>query len=366
MALVQKQFGDLITFTRSSAGGRFNERGIYEMVPANQPRFNYDPETLQPLGILTEESRTNLVTSSNEIGAAGWATNGTSTIDKGVVLSPDGLMNGARLSGATEFYIYRIITISGQPTLTISVYAKQVKPGDAIRLRIFEGGGSQPNEVQTSPNIVLTDKWTRYEFTATLRQPDRTSVQLILLGNITPMGSEAYFWGAQMEVGAFATSLITTQSSQVTRTADLLSANSTSPWLNEGQGTLYIWAAGRKPSQQGTFLLSLGSDSNNYLGVGYRNINAAYLRKNNGGPTLTDSTEPVRSKMALAWDGNNATLASDGAVRSKASTPGGLPSISSFLIGRGHFGGSVVNGCIRVIRYYPKLLTDIELEALTK
>lgn len=67
MALVQKQFSDLITFTRSSAGGRFNDRGLFEMVPANQPRFDYDPVTRQPLGLLIEESRSNLIINSNGI-----------------------------------------------------------------------------------------------------------------------------------------------------------------------------------------------------------------------------------------------------------------------------------------------------------
>ena len=375
MALVQKQFGDLITFTRSSAGGRFNERGIYEMVPANQPRFNYDPATLQPLGILTEESRTNLITSSNEIGAAGWATNASSVIDKGVIASPDGLKNGARLSGTSEFYIYRIINISGQPTLTISVYAKQVKPGDAIRLRLFENGGTQPNGTQTSPSIALTDTWTRYEFTATVQQPDRTSVQFILLGNATGSGSEAYFWGAQMEVGASATSLITTQSSQVTRTADVVAISQLSPWYNPAGGTLFV---DYTPGQIGIGSTNAGA----YLCSANPSENVIVLRDGPVKGTIyglmaMSAQEVVSSiigarlgagvplKMAYSYSAESAALSVNGAAPVKGVT-GKIAAPTRMFIGGAPNTQQLSNGHVRAVRYYPFKLTDAELQALTK
>lgn len=47
MALVQKQFSDLITFSRASGGGRFNHLGQYEWLSVNDtPRFGYDPTTV--------------------------------------------------------------------------------------------------------------------------------------------------------------------------------------------------------------------------------------------------------------------------------------------------------------------------------
>lgn len=376
MALVQKQFGDLITFTRSSAGGRFNERGIYEMVPANQPRFNYDPATLQPLGILTEESRTNLITSSNEIGAAGWATNASSVIDKGVIASPDGLKNGARLSGTSEFYIYRIINISGQPTLTISVYAKQVKPGDAIRLRLFENGGTQPNGTQTSPSIALTDTWTRYEFTATVQQPDRTSVQFILLGNATGSGSEAYFWGAQMEVGASATSLITTQASQVTRTADVVMISQLNPWYNSAGGTLFVdYTPGRigiGSTNAGAYLCSANPSENVIV------LRDGPVKGTIYGLMAMSAQEVVSSiigarlgagvplKMAYSYSAESAALSVNGAAPVKGVVTGKIAAPTRMFIGGAPNTQQLSNGHVRAVRYYPFKLTDAELQALTK
>lgn len=64
MALVQKPFSDIITFTRASGGGRFNAQGQYEWLAADQPRIDYDPVTGECMGLLIEESRTNLLLNS--------------------------------------------------------------------------------------------------------------------------------------------------------------------------------------------------------------------------------------------------------------------------------------------------------------
>lgn len=40
MALVNKSFSDIISFTRASSGGRFNASGVYEVLPVNQIRNN--------------------------------------------------------------------------------------------------------------------------------------------------------------------------------------------------------------------------------------------------------------------------------------------------------------------------------------
>lgn len=69
MALAQKNFEEIITFTRASAGGRFNSTGTYEMVPAGQQRIDYDPLTLAIKGFLVEEAKTNLLTRTNSIFA---------------------------------------------------------------------------------------------------------------------------------------------------------------------------------------------------------------------------------------------------------------------------------------------------------
>ena len=50
----------------------------------------------------------------------------------------------------------------------------------------------------------------------------------------------AYFWGAQLEQGSFPTSYIKTTGSQVTRSADTGSLDTTLDWFNLSEGTFYV------------------------------------------------------------------------------------------------------------------------------
>ena len=50
-----------VTVTRAlNTATRVNSSGLVEIVNANLPRFDYDPVTLAPKGLLIEEARTNL------------------------------------------------------------------------------------------------------------------------------------------------------------------------------------------------------------------------------------------------------------------------------------------------------------------
>jgi hypothetical protein len=55
------------TFTRESIGTFVNSQGLIEIVPVNTPRFDHDPVTGAPKGLLLEEARTNIVTRSNDL-----------------------------------------------------------------------------------------------------------------------------------------------------------------------------------------------------------------------------------------------------------------------------------------------------------
>ena len=58
------ELSDIVKVSRSTGGGRFNSSGVYEWVGNDVPRLDYGPVTLQPLGILIEEQRTNLLLNS--------------------------------------------------------------------------------------------------------------------------------------------------------------------------------------------------------------------------------------------------------------------------------------------------------------
>ena len=72
------------SFARASIATVVNSVGLIEEVPANTPRFDHDPITLAPKGLLLEESRTNLLLQSSNPLDGSWAQYGV-----GIVTSLD-------------------------------------------------------------------------------------------------------------------------------------------------------------------------------------------------------------------------------------------------------------------------------------
>jgi hypothetical protein len=46
--------------------------GLIKLAGVNEPRFDHDPSTGESLGLLVEESRSNLVTYSEQFNDASW------------------------------------------------------------------------------------------------------------------------------------------------------------------------------------------------------------------------------------------------------------------------------------------------------
>jgi hypothetical protein len=57
-----------MTFTRTSPAWYFNNAGVLTQAAANAPRFDYNPNTLSPNGLLLEEARTNYALNSTSPG----------------------------------------------------------------------------------------------------------------------------------------------------------------------------------------------------------------------------------------------------------------------------------------------------------
>lgn len=70
--LVSKQLSDVVKEERNTSAGRWNSKGLYEMVPANQPRLNYDPLTKKLKGLLSESATTNLAPYSDNLLSTSW------------------------------------------------------------------------------------------------------------------------------------------------------------------------------------------------------------------------------------------------------------------------------------------------------
>lgn len=232
---VSKSFSDIITFTRSTTGGRFNEKGLYEVVAVNQPRFDYDPITKVLKGLLFEEQRTNIATYSGAM--SNW--NRTRVdVRPNAAISPDGSLTAVKLVSDTvadwHYATCPSFTVPTGTTYSQSVYAKA---GEWPRIRlgflntnIF--GGAPVFDLTTGTRVSgnvgeitpVGDGWYRCTFEATskIAGSSAMSINSVKAGetdaNTAGDGvSGIYVWGAQVETGGSVSSHILTDATFTSR-----------------------------------------------------------------------------------------------------------------------------------------------------
>jgi len=101
------------TFSRSTSGTFINANGLVATATAGNPRFDYDPSTLQPRGLLIEGPSSNYLLASDDY--SGWASANTAVADETGATAPDGTSTPDRISdNSTNGEHYR----SRSPVLT--------------------------------------------------------------------------------------------------------------------------------------------------------------------------------------------------------------------------------------------------------
>lgn len=229
---VNKGFDELLTFSRATTGGRFNEKGLYETVPANQPRFDYDPITKVLKGLLVEEQRTNLVTMSEQLGS--WQ-NYLVTSKRAEIASPSGTLNATKVIPTTDPSWHQlrgnVFAVTASNNYTTSVFAKKGE-NDIVRVTLenatlFPSNSAGVFNLSTGTVVSgagakiqdVGDGWYRCSVTS-LCAVTGTTITALGVGSSTYVGdgvSGLYFWGAQVEMGIFATSYIPTEATFTSR-----------------------------------------------------------------------------------------------------------------------------------------------------
>ena len=127
-----------ITFTRSSTATYVGSNGLIKTAPVDEARFDHDPETLESLGLLIEESRTNLISYSQDFTNALWQTaNNRATCDATTGIDdPSGGTTASRWSSGTsaaQELIYRTIgTALTGLTCTKSTWVRRVSNNGTV------------------------------------------------------------------------------------------------------------------------------------------------------------------------------------------------------------------------------------------
>ena len=212
------------------------------------PRIDY---TNGEPSIKLEPQRQNSYTYSQDFTQWG---NARTTDTANQITSPDGLNNGTLLeqqSGQTNagsIYIGSLGLSAG--TYTQSIYAKKKDKNfivgyDANAARTYfnlETGkvGTVASGV-TAEIIAMPNDWYRCIITYTITTGSVIAFYLADSDNSTTVTDSGgiYIYGAQLEAGSYATSLIHTSGSAVTRSADVANNAGNSDLINSTEGVLY-------------------------------------------------------------------------------------------------------------------------------
>ena len=156
-------------------------------------------------------------------------------------------------------------------------------------------------------------------------------------------------------------------SAQTTRAADVPVINDLGEWYNQSEGTLYVEAI---PLGVPSGIYACLNDGTLNNGLQVDSVTAGnQLTLVAGGSTQVTATAvptPLAGqvqKIAVAFRNDDFALCSNGGTVS-LDTVGTLPTMTRLSLMSATIGGQS-NAHFRMIKYYPRRLTDAELQALT-
>lgn len=271
----------LISFSRAlNTATVVNSSGFITSANADSPRFDYNPVTFAANGLLIEESRTNLLTYSSDFSQnPPWSANAIAANPAVGVVSPSGSSDGNEITESATTAVHsfqRDTAITADTIYTTTVYAKAKSTGLQRYLRMQSGNTANTNifravfdlvngtistaitAVGAASNAFASIKpagngWYRCQTTGKLDASSTTLRQIFYLQSVGNSftasyagdgASGLYWWGAQLEAGAFATSYIPTTSAALTRNADVavMTGTNFSDWWQAGKGGVLVRA----------------------------------------------------------------------------------------------------------------------------
>ena len=382
-------------------------------VYANTPRFDYSPVTLEPLGLLIEESRQNIAFPSVPTSAT-WTVFSNATLTPVSEPAPDGSLTTPKFVSATNStnqLITKSFTVSASTTYTLSCYIKAngynfgslTAYGNAfvsmtadLTTGSVTNSGSSGNITYVSSSATSAGNgWWRLTLVVTTGvgvtsinvYPGSYTANTFSGGLPTTYAgngtSGAYFWGVQLEAGSFPTSYIPTTTVAVTRALDLakMTGANFSSWYTQTGGTFLTVSDTVDPRTSGSpqyygtaHVLAVYSNVNNFYDI--RNAaSTGSVGMASGQENATSSdflfiynglAANSQVRQALAVNNNDVAFTYNGGSVS-TDTSFALPtSMTTMDIGASRIDGGQVNGHIARLQYWPARFTDAQLQLITK
>jgi len=300
---------NLVNFTRASSGTYVGSDGLIKTATTDEARFDHNPTTGESLGLLVEESRTNLLLNS--------ATLATQNVTV------------TAIAHTLSFYGTGTVTLSGAHSATLV------------------GTGAYPSRV------ALT-------FT-----PTAGTLTVTVSGTVEYANLEIGVGGSGV---SFPTSYIPTTGSTATRAADVasISGSNFSSWFNASQGS--IFSDSRIIQSATQTQVAYHFDGANYdISLRQPQVLADQFRANIGNqftpaPGTGDALSAGTTKAAVAYSGTAGRL-QVGSAGDNATMAGTLDASQLFI---GSLNGATqLNGTLKRLAYWSQRLPNEVLQAIT-
>lgn len=369
--------------------------------------IDHNPTTFEPLGVLIEEQRTNLLQWSEQFNDAAWA-KAQATVTANSAIAPDGTTTADTLLDTAVSNIHYISqTVTGSPsgvTYTVSAYLKastlsyatiglsDISSGSLYAVAVFNlssgavatsGAAGAGYSVTSSSITSVGNGWyrcvatvvagTSVAFLKTVVGCNKTGVITGSAGGFESYlgnGSGIYIWGAQLEAGAFPTSYIPTVASQVTRAADQVSILTSAFGYNATAGTMVVEARVNALKSATNRIASLYGPASRLADL-YVTVdsNLVYYKTSDSsqvtiGPGVAAQT-PFKGGIAYKLNDYQGVLG--GTLGGADTSTGALPTNTSTL-GIGNWNNdsaSILSGHIKRLTYFPTRRSNADLQVLT-
>ena len=378
--------GDL-TFTRASTAVRTNSTGLLESMATGVPRLSYMYGSCPAL--LLEPQRTNLALQSETFDNASWG-KVASSVTANSTTSPSGIADADTFTGDgtnTLHQIVQTINVTNALAYTFSIYAKkntnnffQIYAANANfganAWANFDLNNGVVGSVGSSATATITavgNGWYRCTMTATATATAAGNISFHLINSATSargetnsLSTSVFLYGAQLELGAYATTYIPTTTATVTRIADAFSRNNifTNGLISSSGGTWFVELRNNVDYTSDTNVGQIFVDTFN---GGF--TNGFSIRKSTTGrlqvqkcisivTTTLHTTTTNTSKIAIKWNGTSADVFVNGVkqVSATAFTTTNMEFLSN---------GYPLMAFIQQMALYPTPLSDSDCIALT-
>jgi hypothetical protein len=367
-----------------------------------QPRFDHDPTTLAPRGLLIEGQAVNLLCWSESFATSGGTTNWTYNGNSGATVTETNPAGGSssfqfRETSGSGPLSQTVTTVSTSPytfsfwvraSVFNSVTTTQIQVGifttafQTVSISKISGPGSVSGTGLCTVSGLSLTEWTKVQVTTT-GNIGATSASVMLYAQTASfeLDRSLLIWGAMLEQGSGASSYIPTGASTATRNPDnVVTAIANVTGFNANQGTMFqSWqdstAQDTTTVQEWAFAFGLTSAA----GFGIYVSNAVsgtfgiFAGSSNTGDAGAAGTYVINgiNKTALAINVTTApntgtiSLSANGSAAVSGTRLDGYNQAQTLSLGQRNSNQRYLNGWIRQFKYWPYVLPNAQLQSLT-